>query len=124
MAELLKTGIDYLHDQLKAYNSVTVTYRRAAATVSVSAVIGRTLFDNADEFNVVREKTRDYIILQADLILSGAAVKPVKADEIDETRGGVVYTYAVLEDGDSPPYEDADDYHKAFRIHTKLIAVV
>ena len=121
MPELLKTAIDYLHDQLKAHNSVTVTYRRVAATVSVSAIIGRTLFENEDEYNVTREKIRDFLILQADLILSGSATTPQKGDQIDETRGSTVYTYAVLELNGQPPYEDADDYHKAFRIHTKLI---
>jgi hypothetical protein len=123
MAELLKTAIDYLHDQLKSHNSVTVLYRRAAATVSVSAVIGRTLFDNEDDFNVVSETAKDFIIHQADLILSGSATSPAKGDEIDETRGSVVYTYAVLEEEGRPPFEDADPYHKAFRVHTKLINV-
>jgi hypothetical protein len=79
MAELLKTAIDYLHDQLKSHNSVTVLYRRAAATVSVSAVIGRTLFDNEDDFNVVSETAKDFIIHQADLSCPGPPRHPQKA---------------------------------------------
>lgn len=122
MPELLKTGMDYLHDTLAAQNSVTVTYRRGADTVDVAAVIGRTLFENDDDEIVEKEKSRDFIIIQAVLILSGSAIEPQRGDQIDETRGSTVYTYEVLADDGRPQFRDSDDYHKAFRIHTKLVS--
>ena len=122
MPELLKTGMDYLHDTLAAQNSVTVTYRRGADTVDVAAVIGRTLFENDDDGIVEKEKSRDFIIIQAVLILSGSAIEPQRGDQIDETRGSTVYTYEVLADDGRRQFRDSDDYHKAFRIHTKLVS--
>jgi len=125
MPELLKTGMDYLHDTLAAQNSVTVTYRRVADTVDVAAVIGRTLFENDDEIAVIeKERSRDFIIIKAVLILSGSTIEPQRGDQIDETRGSTVYTYEVLSDNGAPAFRDSDDYDKAFRIHTKLVAEV
>jgi len=120
MADLLQTGSDWLADQLKTHAGRTVTYRRGTDTVAVTATIGRTEFEVDDEFGVLRKiESRDFLILAADLVLNGQAVLPERGDEIDETQGGVTYTYEVMAPGKEPHFRYSDPYRKTLRIHTK-----
>lgn len=120
MADLLQQGSDWLADQLKAHAGRTVTYRRGADAVAVTATIGRTEFEVDDEFGVLRKfESRDFLIPAAELVLNGQTVLPERGDEIDETQESVAYTYEVMPPGKAPAFRYSDPYRRTLRIHTK-----
>lgn len=123
MVDLLKTGSDFLEARRKAYMTQTVTYQRGVDTVSVSATIGRTVFEVDREAGIHEEvEARDYLIQTADLALNSVAVLPVAGDRILETAGGTTYTYEVMSPpGNEPPYRYSDAYRTTLRVHTKLV---
>lgn len=120
MADLLQIGSDWLADQMKAHAGRSITYRRGANSVTVTATIGRTEFELDDEFGVLRKiESRDFLIAAADLVLNSVTVLPERGDEIDETQGSVTYTYEVMAPGKEPHYRFSDPYRRTLRIHTK-----
>lgn len=122
MAELIKTGSDWLQDKLAAKVATTITIRRGTSTASVSATVGRTRFGQEAEGALIESfESRDYMIDTADYDFGGGAVLPARGDEIDETVGGVTYTYGIMADQGEPQWRYSDPYRKRLRIHTKLI---
>jgi len=101
----------------------SVSYARGASTVEVQATIGRTEFEQADEFGIVtKTESRDYLIRTADLVLDGQPTLPKRGDQIRETDGSTTFVFEVLSPGDEPVFRYSDPYRKALRIHTKHIA--
>jgi hypothetical protein len=127
MANLLKTGSDWLQSQQDAHATSSVVYGRGAGsgadTVTVNAIIGRTEFDASDEYGItIRTESRDYLILAADLILDGETVLPERGDTITETDGDFTLVYEVLPIGNQPHWRYSDPFRKRLRVHTKLLS--
>ena len=123
MGDLLSTGAAWLEKQRKAHMSQSVTYSRGAASVSVSATLGRTTYqiDRGDGISV-EERTRDYLIAVADLVLSSVAVEPQPGDRIVEA-GAPTKTYEVMApEGTETSWRFCDEHRQTYRIHAKLIA--
>lgn len=122
MSDVMKTGSDWLMQQLSDKTSFAVTYRRGSATVSVTATLGSSAWESdSPTGGVIERESRDYLIDVDDLTLNGQAVTPRRGDRIEETRGGTTYTYEVIGDADRPPAEYSDRYRTKWRIHTEQI---
>jgi hypothetical protein len=120
MTNLLRTGLEYLAEELKAHASETVTYRRGALTVSALAVCGRTEYKSQDESgNILDAEIIDFIFVSADLILSGTLVTPLPGDEIVTDRA----TFEVMYLGGEGCWKFSDPFGKAIRIHTKKTSI-
>ena len=123
MADMLEQGAGWLDNQRHQHMTRSVSYARGASTVEVQATIGRTEFEQADEYGIVtKTESRDYLIRTADLVLDGQATLPMRGDQIRETDGTTTFVYEVLSPGDEPVFRYSDPYRKALRIHTKHIA--
>ena len=119
MTELLNSGLDWLHDQLKEHDSRSVTYRRAGQSdLTITAVVRSTTFELADDSGgLITIKSRDFIVQQDDLVIGGSETKPARGDKIIDED-----TYEVMTLNDEPHYRE-DPYKQTFRIHTKLVTV-
>ena len=123
MTDMLEQGASRLDDQRHQHMTRSVSYARGASTVAVQATVGRTEFEQADEYGIVHKtESRDYLIRTADLVLDGQATLPKRGDQIRETDGSTTVVYEVLSPGDEPVFRYSDPYRKALRIHTKHIA--
>lgn len=98
--------------------SRTVTYGRDDASVDLPATLGRTAFEQPDEYGALhRIEARDYIINVADLILEDEQVLPRSGDRITDAT----VVYEVMAFGDEPPWRYCDAHQKSIRIHTKKV---
>ena len=123
MADMLEQGASWLDDQRHQHMTRSVSYARGTSTVPVQATIGRTEFEQADDFGIVHKiESRDYLIRTNNLVLDGQATLPKRGDQIRETDGTTTVVYEVLSPGDEPIFRYSDPYRKALRIHTKHIA--
>ena len=127
MADMLEQGASWLDDQRHQHMTRSVSYARGAITVAVQATIGRTEFEQADDFGIVHKvESRDYLIRTSDLVLDGQATLPKQGDLIRESNvsgsSTTTFVYEVLSPGDEPVFRYSDPYRKALRIHTKHIA--
>ena len=122
MADLLRQGSAWLDGQRHTNLTQLVSYQRGADSVELAATIGRTEFEQADEYGVLhRTESRDYIIRAADLVLAGETVLPKAGDQIREADGNVVHVYEVMAPSGEPPWRYSDPYRVALRIHTKHV---
>jgi hypothetical protein len=122
VADLLAKGAAWLEDQRTRHLTRTVTYLRAGETVDVAATIGRTEFEQADEYGVIhRTQSRDYLIAAAALVLGGKQDLPRPGDRIRETDGDQIFIYEVMAPGGEPPWRYSDVYRRTLRIHTKHV---
>ena len=124
MVDLIKTGSDWLADQLKTNAGQSVTYIRGANNVALTATIGQSVVEAVDEDGrVIRIETRDFLIHRADLILGGVEVEPDRGDQITWVDGSTTYRYEVMPLAGEDHWRDSDPYRKVLRIHTKRVAV-
>jgi len=122
--DLLEHGAAWLEDQRTRHLTRTVTYLRGNDSVNVAATIGRTEFEQADEYGVVhRTESRDFLITAADLVLADKPVLPQAGDRIRETAGEQVFVYEIMAPGGEPPFRYSDPYRRALRIHTKFVGM-
>lgn len=122
MADLLEQGASWLDDQRHAHMARPVVYERGAAQLELSATIGRTEFEQADEAGLIhRTESRDFLVRAAELDLGDGPTFPKAGDRLRETVGPSVFVYEVNAPGGQPPWRFSDPYRKALRIHTKLI---
>jgi len=120
---MLEQGASWLDGQRHQHMTRTVSYARGSNTVEVQATIGRTVFEQADEYGIVtKTESRDYLIRTADIVLDGQVTVPKRGDQIRENDGSSTFIYEVLSPGDEPVFRYSDPYRKALRIHTKHIA--
>ena len=123
MPDVLEKGLAWLDDQRHAHMTRTVVYQRGADAVEIAATIGRTEFEQVDEFGAVqRLQSRDFLVRAADLVLAGAPTLPKAGDRIRETVGAQTFVYEVMAPGNEPPWRYSDPYRKALRVHTKHVA--
>lgn len=124
MPDLLEQGAAWLEDQRTRHMSRTVTYLRGGDGVDLPATIGRTEFEQADEYGVIhRTQARDFLVLAADLVLGGVPTLPQAGDRIRESVGDQIFLYEVMAPGGEPPWRYSDPYRTALRIHTKFIGM-
>ena len=122
MANLLQRGSDWLQDQLTVHASNAIVYRRGNETVSLVAVIGRTLFEVDDGFGILTNvESRDFLVRAADLVLDLSPTLPERGDRIEETVGTTTFVYEVMAPGKEPHVRYSDPYRKTLRIHTKQV---
>ena len=126
MADLLDRGLQWLHGKRQQHMARTVTYRRTEAgqvtTINLEATIGRTQFEQVNEFGLVRTlESRDYLFAAADLRIGGAVVLPKSGDKILEFADGKCYVHEVMSPTDGPPWRYSDPYRRTLRVHTKYI---
>lgn len=122
MPDLLEAGSNWLEDQRHAHLTRTVVYQRGGESVELAATVGRTVFEQADEYGVVhRTESRDFLVRAADLVLAGSRTLPKVGDEIRETAGDQTLVYEVMAFGNQPPFRYGDPYRRTLRIHTKHV---
>lgn len=118
MTDLLETGLDYLARWQQAHHSQQVVYTRGAASITLTATLGRSEFEQVgDAVGLVRYESRDFLIAAADLVLASGAVLPAEGDRI--TWAGQIYE--VMAPGGAPAWRHCDPYNKRLRIHTKCV---
>ena len=111
---------------LKTIEGVAVVYYRGTDTVSITALVGDTRMEMADEYGgtTVTSRIRDYIVKAGDLVISSVTIEPQAGDEIRETRGSSTYVYAVMAAGADEPFRPSDRHGNSWRIHTKLVDII
>ncbi len=123
MPDLLETGSNWLENQRHQHMTRTVLYQRGTDTVELVATIGRTAFEQADEFGVIhRIESRDFLVRVSDLVLATVQTLPKAGDQISETTGDQTFVYEVMAPGNEPPWRYSDPYRRTLRIHTKHVA--
>jgi hypothetical protein len=119
MANMLKTGAQWLSDMRTAHMAEQLTYKRSNTTVTVMGTPGKTDYEVADESGLkVGSQVTDFLIIAADLILGGVVTTPQHGDQI--IFGSSVYEVLNLP-GDGC-WRYSDPYKIALRIHTKQIS--
>lgn len=113
-----------LMSQMKTAAGETVTYRRGADEVELSAVIGRSAFEIVDQSGSAMQTTSvDFIIAPDDLVLDSETVTPEPGDEIDRPiEDGKTATYEVRTDGGLDCYQ-LDPMRTQLRVRARLKAV-
>jgi len=123
MTDRLEQGSAWLEDQRHQHMTRMVTYQRGSDSVQIAATVGKTEFEQADEFGIVHKlESRDYLVRTSDLVLAGAPTLPKAGDGVRETVGAQTFVYEVMAPGSEPPWRYSDPYRKALRIHTKHVA--
>jgi hypothetical protein len=113
---MLADGVAWLSDQLKAAAGRVVTYQRGSSTADVTATIGRSQFESANQSGVTEVwESRDYIIPRADLPFGD----PQRGDLVFEQVGGDVLTYEVAAPRGIPVVH-YDAFRYIARVHSKL----
>ncbi len=124
MSDLLERGAAWLDQQRSRHLTRTVTYLRGTESVELAAAIGKTVFEQADEYGVIhRTESRDYLISATDLVLGGTQEQPKAGDRVRETAGEQVFLYEVMAPGGEPPWRFSDAYRRTLRIHTKFVGM-
>jgi hypothetical protein len=118
MPDMLAAGAAWLTQQLNAAAGTTVTYRRGSDEAEVTATIGRSDFEAADQSGVVENwEARDYLV-PTDQLPFG---EPLRGDVIVETSGGLDLEYEVAAPRGVPVFRYGDAFRSIVRIHTKQV---
>ncbi|OQA02451.1 MAG: hypothetical protein BWY69_01107 [Planctomycetes bacterium ADurb.Bin401] len=117
MSNILKNGIEFLANKLKAHASQEVIYKRGADSASICASFGKTDYKIEDEsgFQIGGQVT-DFLFDAADLIIDGLLTVPKAGDRIEVD--GKVYEALFLSGG---CWKYSDPFGKMIRLHTKEI---
>lgn len=122
MTDLLQQGSAFLEDQRHKHLTRPVTYLRGSDSVHAQATVGRTVFEQQDQFGAVqRTETRDYLVRTEDLILGGERALPRAGDRVREPGGTAALLYEVMSIGSEPPFRFSDPDRRTLRIHTTFI---
>jgi len=122
VADMLEQGAAWLDRMRVKHASRSVTYVRGAESVELSATLGQTTYEVADEFGTtVEAKATDFILSAADLVLSGQKSQPQPGDRIRVTVGDEVHVFEVMDLGGAGHWRPSDPYGHTLRIHTKLV---
>jgi hypothetical protein len=125
VADLLDKASAWLQDQRTKFLSRTVVYQRGTISpLELAATIGRTVFEQADEYGIIHKtESRDFLIRSADLMIDGVQVTPKSGDRIRESTDQQTLVYEVMAPNQTGgcPWKYSDAYRRTLRIHTKLI---
>ena len=125
MADILQSGAVWLAGQLQSHAGQTVTYRRGAESVEITATVGQSEY-MADDVAGFHGSfvSQDWIIPHSVLVLSEEQITPRRGDTVERTVNGEVETYEVLPpSADSDVYRDMGGQGALWRIHSKRITV-
>lgn len=123
MADMLRTGLDWLAGQMITHASREVIYRRGNLTVTVSASVGQTLMKLGQDGQLWMQWTdRDYLIRTEDLVFNEQQAYPEKGDIIEDTVAGK--RYEVLSPTGESPWRFSDPQGLLLRIHTKDVGAL
>lgn len=121
-SNVLEKASQWLENQRTRHATSTVQYVRGSQSAAVAATVGKTTFELDDGYGVlVRNESRDFLVLAADLVLGGVLTLPERGDRIQETQGTAMFTYEVTAPGKEPCWRYSDLYRQTLRIHTKQI---
>ena len=124
MADMLREASAWLEEKRHEHLTAPVTYVRGEASVELQATIGRTIFEQRDDYGVLEKvESRDFLVRTEDLVLGGLHALPERGDRVRETQEGKVYVYEVMAPGKEPHYRFSDPYRTTLRIHTKQVDV-
>ena len=88
MSDLLQHGSRWLEDQRHQHMTRPIAYFRGAGSVTLQATVGKTVFDQQDQFGVVqRTESRDFLVRAVDLTFAGQQTLPRAGDRIVESGG-------------------------------------
>lgn len=126
MPNLLTRGLDFLIRSMEGAAAVTggVTYTRGAESVTLSAWVGRTVFNrNQQETGAaIIFGERDYLFRAADLVIGASVTVPRKGDRITETINGQPLVFEVMPpEGDEPVWRYSDQIRQVIRVHVKRV---
>lgn len=122
MTDVMQAGLAWLRQQRKAHMSRAITYRRGAASITITATPGRSTFEVDDRAGgFVQVRTHDELFDAADFYLDGKQAEPLRGDQIEVRHGDTVTTYEVSAPGGNQPWQWADPYQTVYRVHTNLI---
>jgi len=95
----------------------TITYKRGTSTVSLTAVVGQSQFEDVSPSGEVRplSKTVDWLVKPASLELGGSVTVPQRGDQISRSDGS---TYDVLPGTEGTAWQYSDGHKTLLRIHT------
>ncbi len=112
-ADRLATGLA----RIQQLAGETVTYRRGAHKVTLTATVGSTREQSVDDSGMVLTiRHCDFHVPQASLVLNGKTVEPQAGDTITRSDGTVWEARPIVSDR---CYYDADQYGHEWRIHTE-----
>lgn len=117
MTNLLKNGIDFLAQKLKAYASETVIYKRGLNSISIQATFGKTDYQIEDDSGLkIGGSVIDFLFAAQDLVINGTQTTPQAGDQIQ--INSAIYEAMFLPDG---YWRYSDPYRTIIRLHTKEI---
>lgn len=119
MSNLFQKARDWLPAMEQSAAGVSVTYTRGATSITLTAVVGRTVFaSNAEGGPRIEFGDRDYLVAVAALTLG----TPTLGDRITETIDGAVVTFeAQTPDTGEPCWRYSDPERTTYRIHCKRV---
>jgi hypothetical protein len=113
--DILADGASWLAGQLKAVASRPVVFVRGNSAIEVSATIGASSFQAADQNGLIDQwESRDFIIATADLPFGD----PQRGDKVVETIDGIAITYEVSTPRGLPLWRYGDAFRMTVRVHT------
>lgn len=115
MADTIAAGAEWLANHLTQSAGKPVVYSRGGVAVTVTATIGRSQFDAANQSGIVETwESRDFIIKAGALPFG----EPLRHDRITETDASGSVIYEVSAPRGVPLWRFGDAYRKTVRIHT------
>lgn len=115
---MLADGASWLTSQLKAAAGRTVTYRRGVDEAEVTATVGSSRFEQANQSGVLEQwESRDFMITTADLPYGD----PQRGDRIVEDQGGELVEYECSSPRGVPEWHYGDAFRSIVRVHTTQI---
>ncbi len=122
--DLLQQGHQYLAEQLEAFMSVPVVYKRGAHQVALQAVKGRSTLDLVSaEGSSYQIRTTDFLVVTEKLILNGQATEPKQGDLVEQTIGGKVHKFKVLSRSGVAHFVPLDPHSTMLRVFTELQSI-
>jgi hypothetical protein len=122
VGDMLRDASAWLESKRHEFLTTNVTYVRGGVSVALKATIGRTEFEQRDEYGVIeRTEARDYLVRAQDLVLGDVETLPERGDEIIEAGDGKLFIYEVMAPGKEPHYQYSDAYRQTLRIHTRFV---
>ena len=114
---LIDTALSAHVTTLNTAAGQTITYKRGTATVSLTAVVGQSQFEDVTSTGEIRQlsKTVDWIVAPSALVLDGSVTVPQRGDQISKADGS---TYDVLPGTEGTAWQYSDGRQALLRIHT------
>lgn len=118
MADMIKTGAQYLANVLKDCASDNVTITRNGQSATVKATVGNSVFEAEGQNGIIETwESRDFILKTSDLPFGD----PQRGDRITEIIAGENCVYEITAPRGTPLFHYADAFQASVRLHTKRI---